>query len=127
MASKKDFTSEANKRLLDVIEDAVTPEAQENEPKPKQRKSRRTYDEQEAAEFRDTLRTQGHKGTKAKRINMAFTDSNYSYIETMARVRGETLTGFLNHVIADSMARNAKTYLKALEFRNSIINGSNDL
>lgn len=124
--SKKDFSNVAAARVLGVAEDAIAPEvieaddAQENMSEPKKRKPRRTYNAQEAHEYRDMLKTQGRKGAGAKRINLAFTDTNYNYVSTMARVRGETLTEFINLVIAESMARNAETYLKAIEFRNSI-------
>lgn len=124
--SKKDFSNVAAARVLGVAEDAIAPEvieaddAQENMSEPKKRKPRRTYNAQEAHEYRDMLKTQGRKGASAKRINLAFTDTNYNYVSTMARVRGETLTEFINLVIAESMARNAETYLKAIEFRNSI-------
>lgn len=124
--SKKDFSNVAAARVLGVAEDAIAPEVieadyvQENMSESKKRKPRRTYNAQEAHEYRDMLKTQGRKGAGAKRINLAFTDTNYNYVSTMARVRGETLTEFINLVIAESMARNAETYLKAIEFRNSI-------
>ena len=57
---------------------------------------------------------------KALRINMAFTDENYDFIETLARVRGQTLTDFVNDLIAKARRENADLYNKALEFRNAI-------
>lgn len=124
--AKKDFTNIAAARVLGAADEAVTPEAlevdntQEKERRKPGRKPRRTYDAQETHEIRDNFKTQGRKGTGAKRINLAFTDTNYNYVNTMARVRGETLTEFINQIIADSLARNADVYLRAIEFQNSI-------
>ena len=43
--------------------------------------------------------TQGRKGQKAKRINMAFSDENYEYITFESRRRGLSATAFVNSVI----------------------------
>ena len=43
--------------------------------------------------------TQGRKGQKAKRINMAFSDDVYEYIAYESRRRGVTITRFVNSVI----------------------------
>ena len=47
-----------------------------------------------------TLRTQGRKGCKAVRINMAFTPENYEFIKTMAKASGQTMTEFVNLIIS---------------------------
>lgn len=56
------------------------------------------------------------KRTKSKRINMAFTDDNYQFIKTLAKVRGQTITDFVNDVIENSREQNKETYQKAKEF-----------
>ena len=66
------------------------------------------------------FKTSGHKGVKLPRINVAFAPDTYEYIQTMAQVRGETMTRFIDHIIRRSMEENAETYAKAIEFRNSI-------
>lgn len=43
--------------------------------------------------------TQGRKGQKAKRINMAFSDLNHAFIRTESRRLGMTATQFVNHLI----------------------------
>lgn len=53
-------------------------------------------------------------------FNMAFTEENYEYIVTMSRVRGETITSFVNHIIEKSKTDNAEIYQKAIEFRESL-------
>lgn len=44
--------------------------------------------------------TQGKKGAKAKRLNLAYSDANYEYISKESRKRGLTMTQFLNDIIA---------------------------
>ena len=43
--------------------------------------------------------TQGKKGQHAKRINMAFSDGNHSYITRESRRRGLSKTQFVNMII----------------------------
>lgn len=45
------------------------------------------------------LKTQGRKGCKAVRINMAFTPENHQFIKVMAQVTGKSMTEFTNIVI----------------------------
>lgn len=43
--------------------------------------------------------TQGKKGQKLKRINMAFSDVNHEYITKESRRRGISSTAFVNQII----------------------------
>lgn len=45
------------------------------------------------------MRTQGRKGCKAPRINMAFSTENYEYIRLCSRATGMSLTDYTNAVI----------------------------
>ncbi len=45
--------------------------------------------------------TQGRKGQKAKRINMAFSDENYEFIKTKSNELGCTATELVNQIIYD--------------------------
>lgn len=72
-----------------------------------------TYQPQEAKEAQEALRTQGRKGVKALRINMAFTPSNTDYIRVMAAIRGVTMTRFVNDVLARELERNGDAYRAA--------------
>lgn len=45
------------------------------------------------------LRTQGRKGCKAPRINMAFTPVNYEFLKRESKKNGETITQFANRII----------------------------
>lgn len=118
---KKDFTQASTKRVYDAITEATqeapeTPEVQE-EPKPKKRyKDRKEYTEEDAAAFLDSFQSAGRKGLKLPRINLAFTPENYEYIRTMARVRGESYTTFVNWLIKTHKDENLNMYEKAHEF-----------
>ena len=84
------------------------------------RKPRKEYTEQEAQEIAETMHTTGKKGVKLPRINLAFSPSNYQYIEVMSRVRGENLTQFVNKIIAEHREQHGDLYEKAQEFINSL-------
>lgn len=84
------------------------------------RKPRKEYAGEEAREIAETLQTTGKKGVKLPRINLAFSPANYEYINTMARVRGENLTQFVNKIIAEHKEQHRDVYDKAIEFRKSL-------
>lgn len=121
-AAKKDFGNINIRPVYDAIAEATaditTQEERQEHTEP--RKERVTYTEDEQAEAMATMNTSGKKGMKMPRINMAFTPANYDYIRTMAKVRGENLTEFVNHIIEANAAENADLYKKAVEFRNSL-------
>lgn len=116
MAGKKDFTAANTGRVYSVITEATAEPEQQTQEVQKQRK---TYDAQEAREMQDAGTTQGRKGCKAIRINMAFTPEVHEYIKTMARVRGESVTDFTNYVFKQSMTDNADLYEQAKAFQKS--------
>ena len=68
---------------------------------------------QEEQQAQDALNTQGRKGMKAARINMAFTPENYDFIRVMAAIRGESMTNFVNYVIEESRRTNGAKYEQA--------------
>lgn len=125
----KDFTGVNTDRVYGTIQAATSDtlpelpeqiteeEARELLPK---RKERKTYTDEESAELMKKFKTSGHKGVKLPRINMAFAPDTYAYITTMAQVRGQTMTAFLDHIVRKSMIDNADIYAKAIEFRNSL-------
>lgn len=43
--------------------------------------------------------TQGRKGEKLKRINIAFDDENYEYVRLESRRRGHSITKFINDIL----------------------------
>ncbi len=85
-----------------------------------QRKPRKEYTAEEAAEIAETMQTTGKKGVHMPRINLAFSPRNYKYIKIMSRVRGENLTQFINKIIAEHAEEHADLYEKAQEFIDSL-------
>lgn len=45
--------------------------------------------------------TQGRKGEKLKRINLAFSDENYAYVRLESRRRGKNITEFVNAILEE--------------------------
>lgn len=128
--SGKDFSKAATTgRIYSAIQEATAEpaqeinkaqEAQEAQEKPAGRKPRRTYSEQEAAEIMQSLKTSGRKGLALPRINLAFAPDIYDFVKTMSRVRGETMTEFINFVLRQYMDDHGDIYERAIEFRNSL-------
>lgn len=86
--AKKGFEGINTGRVYGAIEQATSRKGQQGTASP-----------QEATERAEALQTQGRKGCKAVRINMAFSPSNYEFIRVMAKATGRTMTQFANVVI----------------------------
>lgn len=114
MTGKKDFSNINTNRVYGAIAAATEDTSR------KKYKDRKTYTEEEALEALESLKTSGKKGVKLPRINLAFTPANYEFIKTMAQVRGQNLTEFINDIIAEARTTHSETYQKAIEFRNSL-------
>lgn len=109
MARKKDFTDIAaipTGKVTRTIAQATSTRNQQIPATP-----------EEAAERAAELRTQGRKGCRAVRINMAFTPENHAFIKLMARGSGRTMTEMVNTIIAayrnehPEFLEHAKSYL----------------
>lgn len=63
----------------------------------------KAQEEQEAQKAQEVQKevgtTQGKKGQKLKRINMAFGDVNHDFITKESRMQGMTVTAFVNWII----------------------------
>lgn len=77
-------------------------------------------DPAEVAERTAAMRTQGRKGCKEQRINMAFTPDNYDYIKTMAAATGLTMTEFTNKIIASYKDEHSEYYDMAKQMRENL-------
>lgn len=58
-----------------------------------------TASPEEIAARKSALRTQGRKGAKATRINMAFRPENYTFIKIYSKSTGKTLTEACNEML----------------------------
>ena len=111
--AKKDFAGMNTGRVYGAIEQATSEKGQQGKASP-----------QEAAERAAELRTQGRKGCKAVRINMAFTPDNYEFIKVMAKASGRTMTEFTNLVIAAYQREHPEIMQQAQAFLDTINSGA---
>lgn len=54
--------------------------------------------------------TQGRKGQKMPRINMAFSQENLDYLRVMAALHGKSITSYVNALIQEDRAKNTGSY-----------------
>lgn len=101
----KDFSGINTSRTYTELERSTSKKGQQG-----------TVSPEEKSERMEELKTQGRKGCKAIRINMAFTPANHDYIKTMARVRAQTLTEFCNYVVEQYRLEHGDLYEKAKSF-----------
>lgn len=124
--AKKDFSGVNTGRVYNAIAEATAAQEYTGISKPQEtqeapaRKPRKTYTEEEAAVFLRSLKTNGRKGVKLPRINLAFAPDLYEYIQIMSRVRGESMTQFVNLALRQHMEQHKYVYEKAIEFKNSL-------
>ena len=113
MASKKDFAGMNTGRVYGALEQATSKKGQQGTASP-----------QEAEERREALNTQGRKGVKAIRINMAFTPSNHEFIKVMSKATGRTMTELTNQVIEAYRNEHPEFMEKANSFLEYINSGA---
>ena len=58
----------------------------------------------------EVAQTQGRKGAKLPRINMAFTPQNLEYLRIMAGLRGQSVTRYVNALVEQDMELNRAAY-----------------
>ena len=114
MASKKDFSGlNTGSRVYSSIEQATSTKGQQGTASP-----------EEVEERKESLKTQGRKGAKAIRINMAFTPSNHEFIRVMSKASGKTMTEFTNLVIAAYQREHPDIMQKAQGFLETVNSGA---
>ncbi len=115
----RNYTQPEPVTVQSAIAEATAPAPDQEQPT---RKSRKTYTEDEAQEFKKQKKTSGRKGVTGDRINLLFTPENYEYLKVMGRVTGIGATNFINTVLDQHRAANAELYEKARAFRESLEN-----
>lgn len=64
--------------------------------------------------------TQGKKGMKSNRMNMAFSAENYEFMRRMAGLHQMTITKYVNHLIEEERLRKADIIQKAEELTKDL-------
>lgn len=108
--AKKDFSNVKAGRVYEAMAEATKD--------PEKRAQQITAAPAEVEERRAALHTQGRKGAKATRINMAFTPDNHDFIKTVARATGKTMTEFTNIVIERYRTEHPEIYEQAKALRD---------
>lgn len=62
------------------------------------------------SELHSAPHTQGRKGEKLPRINMAFAPQNLEYLRVMAGLRGQSVTRYVNTLVEQDMIQNKTAY-----------------
>ena len=109
----KDFSGINTGRVYDNIEKATAKRQQQGTASP-----------QEQAQRKAEGRTQGRKGCKAPRINLAFTTENHEFIKVMARATGRTMTEFTNLVITAYRNEHPEMMQQARSFLDTVNSGA---
>ena len=94
MSARKSFKD--NNPALQFISTATDTAQQAQEENP----AYSAYEAQETAGDPVSKRTQGKKGEKLPRMNMAFAPENYDHIQLMGRLVGCSATEYVNRLIA---------------------------
>lgn len=110
--AKKSFENMNTDKVYSAIEQGTSRRGQQGTASP-----------QEAKDRADNLRTQGRKGCKAFRINMAFTPDNHSFIKIMAKASGKTMTEMCNLIIAAYRREHPEILEEAQHFLDIVNSG----
>ena len=100
-------------RVYETIEQATSKKGQQGTASPQEQSARK-----------EALETQGRKGCKATRINMAFTPANHYFIKRLARANGISMTEYCNKVIAHYRKEHPELLEKANAFIDEVMDGS---
>lgn len=108
----------SKKNALESIEHSRIYEDLSKAQKPKGKQAPASPAEME--ERKAALKTQGKKGCKAVRINMAFTPDNHDFIKTMSKLTGQNMTEFTNFVIERYRTEHPELYTEAVKLRDKL-------
>ena len=110
---KKNFKEMQIGSVYGKIEQATSKKGQQGTASPEEQEARA-----------QNLQTQGRKGCKATRINMAFAPDNYEFVKVMAKASGHTMTEFTNMVIAAYRREHPEIMEQANDFLKTINSGA---
>lgn len=106
---QEDTQQETQEVIQETKQEVIQDKAQQNAQQDTQEVA--CNDEQVKSERR-TVRTQGRKGKKKPRINMAFEPDIYEYIQKRAVKEDKSLTQYVNDVLYEKMMAQKKRYKK---------------
>ena len=83
-----------------------------------------TASPQEQHQRRQEGRTQGRKGCRVKRLNLAFYEGNYEFIRVMSKATGRTMTQFTNLIIEAYRNEHPEMMQQAQAFLDTVNSGA---
>ena len=75
---------------------------------------------EQTPDIQEVHSTQGRKGAKQQRINMAFSSENLDYMRVMAGLKGVSITKLVNDLIAQDREKNSAAYGAAKDLSEQI-------
>lgn len=75
---------------------------------------------QDVLKAQEVQQTQGKKGCKMQRINMAFTPNNIDFIRVIAKLKGQTMTQYVNDILDKEREENKALYDQIQELSKKI-------
>lgn len=106
----KDFSS-----MDGIIADITTATAT-----PSGKRQQETATAEEQAARRAAGRTQGRKGCKMQRINLAFSDENMDFIRVVSKTLGITQTQLVNQVLDNFRESNQELYEQSKKMEQAV-------
>lgn len=118
--------SDAAPGLLEAVLSAETLSQEERKDVLKMlvKKERKTYTDEELADLKEKYLTQGRKGAKLPRVNVAFAPDLWEYVRAMARTSGMTYSGFVEQIVKEHKDAHAEEYARIMELRKVITIGN---
>lgn len=110
----KKFENINTRPVFEAIADAT------QEPEEVQTAQETDADAERLQEFRNRGLTQGRKGAKLNRINMAFLPDVYDYLRVMSKLNGWTMTRMCNEIVTKHMENNKDVYEAAKKLQGQI-------
>ena len=115
----KSFKKADNPALNFITEkDKNTQEVQEQQEVQKVQEPQKVSEVQEVKKNQTSKDTQGRKGQKLPRMNMGFFDDNLEYVQKMSKIKGVTLTAYINSLITEDKQKNKELLEQIEKFLN---------
>jgi hypothetical protein len=113
MATKKDFSNINTGRVFGAVEQATHDTGKNPKASPAEVKARK-----------EAMQTQGRKGCKATRINLAIKPSNHEFVKILASATGKSMTEIINTLIEAYRMEHPEMMEQARGFLDTINSGA---
>lgn len=126
---KKDFSEtfeSLTSQAIHEVQETPEEEAQDTQDAPQAQEAQKETEPQEAPtaeevrQAQETQHTQGRKGYKMQRICMAFTPDNIDYIRIVSKIKGCSMTNFVNDIVTADRESNSELFEQLKEFNKKL-------